>query len=108
MSDPFTSGDKVIKAWEEGVSALRDLEYAAAEAEVAHKVARAEAFDRSSGSVAARDRHAEKATAEQLRARLKAAADVRVHNEYLRFLREKLGYHRTEAATDRALSGVGT
>lgn len=108
MSDPITAGGKVVREWEQAIHDLATLEYQAADDEIAYRIARAEAFAAATGTVAAREKQVDKATAEASRKRLKSAADVRVHNQRLIYLREKLGFHRSEIATDRALSGVGT
>jgi hypothetical protein len=108
MSDPITEANRLVARLEHEVEQLRRLEYAAAEAEVKYRVARADAYEAATGSVAAREKQVDRATATESLARYKAAADVRVQNELLRILRQKVDLKRTEAATDRALSGMGT
>lgn len=108
MSDPITEANQVVAQWELEIEKLHSLERRAANAEVAYRVARAEAFDQAKGSVAARQMHTDKVTAEASLLRFDTAADVRVQQEKLRRIRALLDLKRSEIATDRAFSGVAT
>jgi hypothetical protein len=107
VSDPITEANELVDQLEQEIEELRRLEYVAADTEVAYRVARADAFEAATGSVAAREKQVDRATAEESEARYRAAADVRVQVERLRWLRQKIDVKRGEIATERHLSGVG-
>lgn len=106
--DPITEANETVDRLFLEVENLRQLEYTAARTEVAYRRARADAYENATGSVAARGYQVDRVTAGESETRYRAAADVRVQVELLRVLRQKVDVKRSEIATDRSLSGMGT
>lgn len=77
-------------------------------AEVAYRIARAEAFDQAKGSVAARNMQADKDASAASLLRYDTADDVDVQVEKLRRIRSLAELKRSAVVTDRTLSGMGT
>lgn len=109
MSDPITVANQITDVvWMEEIGNLRTLKRTAARAEVAYRIARAEAFDAATGSIAARQMKADKDTATASLLRYDTADDVDVQVELLRRIRALADLKRTEVVNDRTLSGLGT
>lgn len=107
-ADPITEANRVSEVWLHEIAVLATLKRGAARAEVAYRIARAEAFDAAKGSVAARNMQVDKVTASASLLRFDTADDVDVQVEKLRRIRSLAELKRSEISTDRTLSGMGT
>lgn len=108
MSDSITQANNVHAVWLSEIGVLADMKRRASRAEVAYRIARAEAFDDAKGSVASRNLQADKVTAGASQLRYDAADDVDVQVEKLRRIRSLAELKRSEVVNDRTLSGMGT
>lgn len=109
MSDAITAANEITDTvWMDQINKLAALKRAAARAEVAYRIARAEAFDDAKGSVAARNMHVDKVTAVASLLRFDTADDVSVQFELLKRIKALAELKRSEVTTDRTLSGMGT
>lgn len=90
------------------ISELERLELAAAKAESAYRVAKAQAFMSAEGAVQAREHQAVIATAVQLIERDSTAAMARVQLQRVKALHARIDVGRTLASAEKTLAGVVT
>jgi hypothetical protein len=108
MSDSVSDADRVMDFWGEAIDALADMESAAAQAEVAYRNARAVAYEKATGTAAARGYQVDRATADESLARYEAAAAVKVQYKRIDWWKKKADLRHTDIVNERAFTGKTT
>ena len=93
---------------DKAIEDLETLELAAAKAESAYRVAKAQAFMSTEGAVQAREHQAVIATEVQLIERDSSAAMARVQLQRVKALHARIDVGRTLASAEKTLAGVVT
>jgi hypothetical protein len=108
MSDSVTDADRVMDLWGAAIDELARLEKEAGATEVAYRNARANAFERVTGTEKARNYQVDRATAAESLTRYEAASAVKVQYKRIEWWKKKADLRHTDIVNERAFTGMGT